>query len=148
VNVNLALVGAVAFGALIGWYVYFINRYRKGDVQFSDLVTVVGIIGGGTVFTLFGSDKEQFGAYGVGLFVGFFGYFAALVLLVRRSQSFTFDWFLDGRRQDPPLGWGYSADARGTGAPMLARDLPDLRDKVNALKATVDATAKASGIPD
>src|SRR5262245_3033498 len=49
----LSVLGAVGFGALIGWFVYYINRYRKGDVQFSDLTTVIAIIGGGVVVNLF-----------------------------------------------------------------------------------------------
>ena len=32
----LQLWGAGLFGLLIGWYVYYINRYRKGDVQLND----------------------------------------------------------------------------------------------------------------
>ena len=27
------MTGALAFGVVIGWYVYYVNRYRKGDVQ-------------------------------------------------------------------------------------------------------------------
>ena len=40
-NHSLPYLGAAGFGAIIGWYVYYINRYRKGDVQFSDLTTLV-----------------------------------------------------------------------------------------------------------
>src|SRR5829696_1948002 len=49
----IGLVGAAGFGALIGWYVYYINRYRKSDVQFSDLTTVIGILGGAAMLNLF-----------------------------------------------------------------------------------------------
>ena len=97
--------GAGGFGLLIGWYVYYINRYRKGDVQFSDLVTLVGVIGGGTVTALFpmaNSDTTKpdlFGAYGVGLAIGFFGYFLVLLAMVGISPNFDIDWFLDGRRK-------------------------------------------------
>lgn len=100
----LQLLGAGGFGALIGWLVYYTNRYRRGEVQFSDLVTLVGVIGGGAVLALFPAKTDLFGAYGIGLFVGFFGYFLVLLLMVRRSPNFTLDWFLDGRRippQDP-----------------------------------------------
>ncbi|HEU5431778.1 MAG TPA: hypothetical protein VFU81_08950 [Thermomicrobiales bacterium] len=100
----LQLLGAGAFGALIGWYVYYINRYRKGDVQLSDLTTVIGILGGAVVLQLFPlpknpSDLPLFGAYGIGLFIGFFGYFLVLIGLVRASPNFTADFFLDGRRR-------------------------------------------------
>ena len=96
---TLQLWGAALFGALIGWYVYFINRYRTSDVQISDLVTLLGVIGGGAVLTLFPAKSDLFGAYGVGLFAGFFGYFAVLWIMVGRSPNFTVDWFLDGRRK-------------------------------------------------
>jgi hypothetical protein len=96
---TIQLLGAGGFGALIGWYVYYINRYRKGDVQFSDLVTIIGILGGGAVLALFPAQTDLFGAYGIGLFCGFFSYFFVLNILVRISKNFDVDWFLDGRRK-------------------------------------------------
>jgi hypothetical protein len=92
-------VGAGAFGAIIGWYVYYINRYRQGDVQFSDLVTLIGAIGGSAVLALFPARGELFGAYGIGLATGFFGYFLILSGMVAKSRNFNSDWFLDGRRK-------------------------------------------------
>jgi hypothetical protein len=97
----LQLWGAGAFGVLIGWLVYYINRYRKADVQLSDLVTLIGIIGGGAVLALFPAKTDLFGAYGVGLAVGFFLYFFVLIFLVGISKNFTVDFFLDGRRKKP-----------------------------------------------
>lgn len=94
----IQIVGAIAFGAIIGWYVYYINRYREGEVQFSDLVTVIGIIGGGAVLSLFEARTDLFGAYGIGLALGFFGYLIVLALMVRASDYFDVNWFLDGRR--------------------------------------------------
>ena len=98
---TVQLLGALGFGAIIGWYVYFINRYRKGAVEFSDLTTVIGILGGGAVLALFPASTDLFGAYGIGLFLGFFGYFLFLMLWVRISPNFNVDWFLDGRRRQP-----------------------------------------------
>jgi hypothetical protein len=97
----IQLLGAGGFGALIGWYVYYINRYRKSDVQLSDLVTLIGAIGGGAVLALFPAGTDMFGAYGIGLAVGFFGYFIVLIFLVGVSKNFDADWFLDGRRKVP-----------------------------------------------
>lgn len=94
---RLQIIGAVGFGTIIGWLVYYINRYRTGDVQFSDLATVIGIIGGGVILTLFPEGTDLFGGYGIGLFVGFFAYFIYLNVQVRISKNFTVDWFLDGR---------------------------------------------------
>lgn len=95
----LQVLGAFGFGTLIGWYVYFINRYRKEDVQLGDLATLVGVVGGGAILALFPAKTDLFGAYGCGLFFGFFGYFIALIIMVRKSANFNSDWFLDGRRK-------------------------------------------------
>jgi hypothetical protein len=100
----IQMVGAGCFGAIIGWYVYYINRYRKGDVQLGDLVTVIGVIGGAGILALFKPESDLFGAYGIGLAIGFFSYFLILIILVWRSQNFDADWFLDGRRRDPETG--------------------------------------------
>lgn len=101
---SIQLWGAGGFGAIIGWYVYYINRYRTRDVQLSDLVTLIGILGGGAILALFPARSTLFGAYGIGLFIGFFGYFLILLLLVTVSQNFGVDWFLDGRRKRPGRG--------------------------------------------
>jgi hypothetical protein len=97
----LQMLGAGGFGAILGWFLYFTNRYRKADVQLSDLVTVVGALGGAAILALFPAKTDLFGAYGIGLFCGFFGYFLVLAVLVWRSPNFTRDWFLDGRRVKP-----------------------------------------------
>ena len=98
---ELQLLGAGCFGAIIGWYVYYVNRYRKAEVQFSDIVTLVGAIGGAAILNLFPAQTGLFGAYGVGLFIGFFGYFLILCALVAASKNFNADFFLDGRRKRP-----------------------------------------------
>ena len=53
--------GAGAFGAVIGWYVYYINRWRKDDVQLSDIVTLIGAIGGAAVLALFPAKTDLSG---------------------------------------------------------------------------------------
>ena len=97
----IQLLGAGGFGLLIGWYVYMINRYRRTDVQLSDLVTLVGVIGGSAILGIFKAGTDLFGAYGIGLAAGFFVYFAVLIVLVGISPNFDADWFLDGRRRLP-----------------------------------------------
>jgi hypothetical protein len=114
----IQLIGAGVFGAIIGWYVYMINRYRKGDVQFSDLVTVVGVLGGGSILALFNAGTDLFGAYGIGLGVGFFGYFCVLLIMVKISGNFDVDWFLDGRRKSPPPGYVVPTGTAETVRPM------------------------------
>src|SRR5262245_53358751 len=115
---DLKTSGAFAFGLIIGWYVYYVNRYRKGDVQISDITTVIGTIGGAAVLKLFDTGSDLFGAYGLGLATGFFLYFLVLVILVAMSDNFNADWFLDGRRRNPAADSGYGQDARGPGTAM------------------------------
>lgn len=98
---QLQLVGAACFGGIIGWFVYYINRYRTGEVQLSDLVTLIGVIGGTAVLALFPAKSDLFGAYGIGLAAGFFLYFVILIICVSVSHNFDVDWFLDGRRTLP-----------------------------------------------
>jgi hypothetical protein len=121
---NVPAWGALAFGAVIGWYLYFINRYRKADIQIGDLTTVIGAIGGAAVLKMFANDASLFGAYGIGIAVGFFGYFLSLMFLVGNSKVFTSDWFLDGRRPNPPADWGYGADAQQPARSMAAPAAP------------------------
>jgi hypothetical protein len=113
--------GALAFGVVIGWFVYYVNRYRKGDVQMSDITTLIGAVGGAAVLALFEAKSDLFGAYGIGLAIGFFVYFLVLIILVGHSSNFDSDWFLDGRRRDPGPGYGYGA--AGGHPPMFAPPL-------------------------
>ena len=96
----IQLIGAGAFGVIIGWRLYFTDRYRTAAVDFGDLSTVISIIGGGAVLALFQSGTDLFGAYGIGLAIGFFSYHIRLSALVRRSPNFDDDFFLDGRRKN------------------------------------------------
>jgi hypothetical protein len=119
---NIQLCGAVCFGALFGWYTYYVNRYRRGEVQLGDLATLLGVLGGAAVLALFPAKSDLFGAYGIGLFLGFFGYFLLLVVMVAKSKDYDINWFLDGRRKDPPEGWSIPADVRRTQTPMGRRE--------------------------
>jgi len=113
----LQLIGAGAFGLLVGWYVYYVNRHRRGDVQLTDVGSLVGVIGGGAVLTLFPEQTDLFGAYGIGLAVGFFSYFGFLLWL-RHKANFPWAWFLDGRR--PALNDDEVALGAGEHPPMDA----------------------------
>jgi len=92
---TLQIIGSGAFGAIIGWYLYYINRYRSSQVDLGDLVTVIAAIGGGAILALFPARS--------GLAIGFFGYFLILAAMVGRSQNFSIDFFLDGRRKKPGI---------------------------------------------
>jgi hypothetical protein len=102
---TLQLIGAFGFGMLLGWYLYYINRNRKEEVKLADLATVIGAIGGTAVLALFDAKTDLFGAYGIGLAVGFFGYYLLLVFYVSRSEFFDVAWFLDGRKKDDKGNW-------------------------------------------
>lgn len=99
----MAKAGALCFGLLIGWYAYFINRWRK-DVVIGDLATVVGAVGGAAILKLFPGGSELFGYYGVGLAIGFFGYLLLLLLMIWRSPKYTIDFFLVPPEGQHPLG--------------------------------------------
>jgi hypothetical protein len=118
---TLQLWGAFCFGALIGWYLYFINRYRTADVQLGDLATVLGIIGGGAVLSLFEAKTDLFGAYGIGLLTGFFAYLIVLSLMVAKSRNFGVDFFLDGRRKTLAVDEMIGPEVRPTTGAMLAQ---------------------------
>ncbi|KAA0229775.1 hypothetical protein EDS67_10030 [candidate division KSB1 bacterium] len=127
----LQLLGAGALGAVIGWYVYYINRYRQGDVQLSDIVTLVGAIGGSAVLAIFPQRSDLFGAYGIGLFAGFFGYFFILIIMVTASKNFNRDWFLDGRRKTLAGDEYIPEGTRETGSAMAAPEKPGGKSPVN-----------------
>lgn len=93
--------GAFAFGLVIGWFTYFVNRYRK-DVALGDVATIIGALGGGAVLALFPAQTNLFTSYGMGLAVGFFAYFFVLLLMVLFTKGWSLAYFLDGRR--PELG--------------------------------------------
>lgn len=121
---TLQLVGAGGFGALIGWYVYYINRYRTAEIKLNDLVTLIGVLGSGAILALFPAATDLFGAYGIGLFIGFFGYFIIVAILVRTSENFDADWFLDGRRKTLPEDYYIPEEVKPTVAPMGAPEGP------------------------
>lgn len=102
--------GAFGFGLVIGWFTYFVNRHRKDEVSLADVATIVGALGGAAVLALFPARSALFGAYGIGLAVGFFGYFALLAVMVWRAKGWTVEWFLDGRKPAPRRGQQPSED--------------------------------------
>jgi hypothetical protein len=76
----MAVLGAICFGLVIGWITYRTLRRKEGAVGLTDLATVLAAVGGGAVTALF-DDAVVFGAYAVGLAVGFFGYLVAATLM-------------------------------------------------------------------
>ena len=80
---------------------------------------LIGILGGGAILSLFETQTDLFGAYGIGLFIGFFGYFLFLTLWVSLSDNFTVDWFLDGRRKKPTGSFEIPREIRRTTSAMV-----------------------------
>lgn len=110
--------GAGFFGAVIGWYTYYINRYRTGGFSLTDIGTLIGILGGAAILAIFPARTSLFAAYGIGLGIGFFGYFLVLNIYVAMSKKFTVDWFLDGRRKELEPGEYIPESTRATVTPM------------------------------
>jgi len=65
--------GAFCFGLVVGWITYRTLRRTK-TTGLSDISTVVGAVGGAAVLSLFPAETDAFGAYSIGLAVGFFAY--------------------------------------------------------------------------
>ncbi|MBU1626888.1 hypothetical protein KKB18_05915 [bacterium] len=66
--------GALCFGLVIGWITYRTLRRKEGASALSDISTVIGAVGGAAVTALF-KVGALFGAYCIGLAIGFFLYF-------------------------------------------------------------------------
>ena len=98
--------GGALLGLVIGWFTYFVNRHRSGAISINDVASIIGALGGSAVLGLFPAKTALFGAYGIGLAIGFFGYFMLLVIMVwcLRGKGWTFEWFLDGRKPRTPTG--------------------------------------------
>lgn len=131
---NIHFWGVGAFGVIIGWSVFYISRHRKSEAQFTDLGAVLTAITGSAVTAIFGSAKspELLGAYGMGLFVGFFGYAMALrVLVIGPGEKSPWLGILDRTHQAASPG-----DA-GTSAPGSAPPGDSLAKRVTALEESV-----------
>lgn len=68
--------GAFAFGIVLGWITYRTLRHMEGKPTWQDLSTILGILLGAAVTTIFG-EPTVFGSYCLGLAAGFFGYLGA-----------------------------------------------------------------------
>lgn len=77
--------GAIFFGLIVGWIAYRILRLRAGISWLSDLIALLGIIGGAAALAFFRSDV-LFGWYAIGLVIGFFAYFAVGLILYGKQE--------------------------------------------------------------
>src|SRR2546426_1732817 len=107
----LSLIGAFCFGVVIGWVTYRTLRFASNK-SLGDIATVVGAVGGAAVTALFPKETGAFGAYCVGLLIGFFAY------LCSARDPAAPPWM--GGTLRPP---GDDRPAsRGGGLPPVARD--------------------------
>lgn len=99
---SIELWGAGAFGLVVGWITYRTLR-RTETTGLSDLATVIGAVGGAAITGLFPEQTGAFGAYGIGLAIGFFGYFVTSLILASRTKGLSAvnEW-LGG--QEPTVG--------------------------------------------
>ena len=82
----MATAGAMCFGLVVGWITYRTLRRKEGAAALSDLATVIGAVGGAAVTALF-DDKRLFGAYAIGLAIGFFAYFVVGLFLYGKDAG-------------------------------------------------------------
>ncbi len=88
---SIAIAGAGVFGIVVGWITYRTLRRKDGAALLSDISTVIGAVGGAAVTALFKSG-EMFGAYSVGLGIGFFLY---LIIALRLEGKKAVSTWLD-----------------------------------------------------
>jgi NhaP-type Na+/H+ or K+/H+ antiporter len=74
--VALSSLGSIAFGIVVGWVTYGTLR-RTQRTGLTDITTVIGAVAGAAVTALFPVETGAFGAYCIGLAIGFFGYLKA-----------------------------------------------------------------------
>ena len=76
--------GAFCFGLVVGWITYRTLRRTKTN-GLSDIATVIGAVGGAAVLSLFPAETNAFGAYSIGLAIGFFAYLAVAGVVETRA---------------------------------------------------------------
>jgi hypothetical protein len=99
--------GALAFGLVIGWVTYRTLRRTK-QTGLSDIASVIGAVGGASVTKLFPQASGAFGAYGIGLAVGFFVYLIVSMIVARKIQNFSAinEWLGEPPHANPGGGGG------------------------------------------
>jgi hypothetical protein len=105
----LLLVGAFTFGTVVGWVTYRTLRHTTEVSQVGDIAAVLAAVGGAAVTALFPAATGAFGAYCIGLAIGFFGY------------------VIVGARVAPNVGWL---------GPTVSRDSTSARERNRQLEPT------------
>ncbi len=78
-------IGALMIGIVLGWNLYFINRYRKREsIDIENLGVLITALLGAGILGYFDQSMKLMGYYGTGLGIGFFMY---LWFLIRLSKD-------------------------------------------------------------
>ena len=77
--------GALAFGLVIGWVTHRTVVRKSDAVALSDIAAVIAAVGGAAVVALF-KLGPLFGAYCIGLAIGFFAYFIIRLILYGKED--------------------------------------------------------------
>lgn len=104
----LSLVGALCFGIIVGWVTSRTLRRAQSN-GLSDIATVIGAVGGAAVTALFQQASGTFGAYCIGLALGFFFY----IRLATRPNAP--EWL----GEQPRINGGGGSDVHEGGLPPL-----------------------------
>lgn len=117
--------GAFAFGLVVGWITYRTLR-RTETKGISDIAAVIGAVGGGLVTKLFPEGGSLFGAYGIGLAVGFFVYLIASVLLASKTGTLAAvnEWLGDPTPTSRSVGRGDGSARSSVGVDDAPPPLP------------------------
>ena len=78
--------GALGFGLVIGWMTYRTLRRKNDATALSDIAAVIAAVGGAAVTALF-KVGPLFGAYCIGLAIGFFAYLIATLALYGKEGA-------------------------------------------------------------
>lgn len=73
----MGVVGALVFGLVVGFITYRTLVRTADKAAVTDLVAVVGVLGGGVVTSLYDPAGDQFAWYAIGLAVGMALFFLA-----------------------------------------------------------------------
>jgi hypothetical protein len=83
---TIELLGATAFGIVIGYVTYRTMRRTKTS-GLADIAAVIGAVGGGAITALFPTGSQAFGAYGIGLAAGFFLYLLVALIVTKKTEG-------------------------------------------------------------
>jgi NhaP-type Na+/H+ or K+/H+ antiporter len=86
VSMGLEGYGALCFGLVIGWVTHRTLRRTKSETTLADISAVIAAVGGAAVTALF-KVGAIFGAYSIGLAIGFFAYFIIAMIFRPKNEK-------------------------------------------------------------